>query len=245
MPVKACQTKILVDQFDFSGDTNGVSIEAQVKQIDYAVLQNCQQLRIPGNPSASFEHNGYWSGIGAGKLEAELNTRLGIETQCKAAIVLGTGLAVPVAYVLNSTYNQQLKYMAPVENLLQINGMWPAGNEKMYRGYQVLPPTSISATGAQVGIDFGAAGAAGGKAWLQVQSKVGTITNATIKVQSDTVSNHASTADEGTFTFSGVGLFQIDLSGTVNRYVRLNCTSLGGATSFVVLGIVALSGLTY
>jgi hypothetical protein len=245
MPVKACQTKILVDQFDFSGDTNGVSIDAQVKQIEYAVLQSCQQLRIPGNPSASFEHNGYWSGPGAGALEYELNARLGIEAQCKAGIVLDTGAAIPVAYVLNSTYNQQLKYMAPIEGLLQINGMWPAGNDKMVRGYQVHYGL-VNATGALSTVDFGAAAtAAGSKAFLFVQAKVGTITAGAVKVQSSAASNFSSPTDRGTFTFSGLGAFEVDLSGTLGRYVRMNVTDLGGATSFTILGVVCSFGKTF
>ena len=69
--------------------------------------------------------------------------------------------------------------------------------------------------------------------------------NATITVQSDDNTGFATPATEGTFTFSAVGGQEIALSGAVDRYVRLNATSLGGATNYTVVGVIALSGITY
>lgn len=245
MPIKGYNSKILLDQYDLSGATNGWTLNTEVKSLDHAVLQNAGQLRLPGLAMASVEHHGYYNGPSASNLEYELNTRLGSSSTIRLAVIAGTGQTTPVAYVLNSTWNQQLKYKAVTEGLLEIDGNWPVGSEKMVRGYVVVSATTVSATGAIANIDFGAGGTAGGKAFLQVQTITGSATNATIKVQSDTDSGFATVADEGTFTFSAVGMYQIDLSGTVDRYVRLNCTSKGGATSFLVIGIVALSGVTY
>ena len=245
MPIKACQSKILIDQWDFSGATNGFTVNMEAKSLDYAVLQNCAQLRLPGLPMANIEHNGYFTGPNAGDMEYEMNARLASVSTIRLACILGTSAAIPVAFVMNSTFNQQLKYKAHVEGLLEIAGNWPAGNEKLVRGYQVAAAQTVSATGAITGIDFGAAGSAGGKAFLQVQTITGSATNATITVQSDTDPAFGTAALEGTFTFSAVGMYEVDLSGVVNRYVRLNCTSKGGATSFLILGIVAISGVTY
>ena len=49
----------------------------------------------------------------------------------------------------------------------------------------------------------------------------------------------------GTFTFSAKGAYEIALTSTVDRYVRLNCTGLGGATNFTVVGVVGVAGRTY
>ncbi len=244
MPVKSYQARILVDGFDFSNTSNTLKVDTDAQALEYNTFQEPAALSIPGVPKASIEHGGYYNGKAAGTLEAELYTRLGTGAVVVVAVILDTAGAVPVAYVIPSSYNQQLTINAPVKELLTVMGKWPTANGRMYRGYQVARAT-ISATGAVTGIDFGAGGIAGGKAWLFVQAITGTATNATIKVQSDSAADFGSAADEGTFTFSAVGAYEIDLAGTVGRYVRLNCTSKGGATSFLVLAVVALSGVTY
>lgn len=246
MSVKASKARILVDQYDFSLQSSGYSLNTEVKALEYGVLQQgAGQLKVPGNGMGNLEHNGFVATNAAGQIEYELNARLGTETPCKVALILGTNLPIPVAYMFESSFNQQLKIAAPFDNLLTLAGNWPAGDKALVRGYQVAGPQTVSATGALAGIDFGAAGSNGGKAFLQVQSKTGTITNATVKVQSDTSNTFGTAADEGTFTFSGLGMFALDLAGTVNRYVRFNVTSLGGATNFKIIGLVALKGVTY
>ncbi|MFN8493136.1 MAG: hypothetical protein U0350_36370 [Caldilineaceae bacterium] len=246
MSVKASKARILVDQYDFSLQSSGYSLNTEVKALEFATLQQgAGQLKVPGNGMANLEHNGFVATNAAGQIEYELSARLGTETPCKVALILGTNLTVPVAYMFESSFNQQLKVNAPFDNLLTLSGNWAVGDKALVRGYQVAGPQTISATGALVGIDFGAAGSNGGKAFLQVQTITGTASGATIKVQSDTASDFGTAADEGTFTFSAAGMYAIDLSGTVSRYVRLNCTSKGGATSFRILGLVAIKGVTY
>lgn len=243
--IKGADAKILIDQWDLSGQSNGISITGDVKQLEYAVLQGLGMNRLPGLPMASIEHNGYFTAPNAGDLEYEMNARLGSNSGIVAAAILGTSLAVPVAYVLNTTFGQQLKIKGQTDQLITVQGNWPAKADKLVRGYQVYFGT-LSTTGATPTVDFGAAATgAGSKAWLFVQAITGTATSATVKVQSSTASNFSSPTDRGTFTFSAVGANYLALSGTLDRYVRLNCTSLGGATNFTVLGVVASYGLTF
>lgn len=244
MAIPAWQTKILLDGYDFSGQTNGVTIDIPVGVLEYGVLQQGSMSKIPSYPMPSVTHNGFYDGPSSGQLFDYLDDKLGSANDVTVGVILGTSETIPVGYVLPTSFGQQLKIAAPHNQLITLNGNWPAGQDKLYRGYQVQYGT-ISATGAQTGIDFGAAGSAGGKAWLFVQAISGTATNAAIKIQSDSDNAFGTAADEGTFTFSAVGAYEIALSGTVNRYVRLNCTSKGGATSFVILCVAALSGVTY
>ena len=67
---------------------------------------------------------------------------------------------------------------------------------------------------------------------MHVSAIGGTATSATIDVESSI--DNLSFASEGTFTFSAVGGFTLALSGTVNRYLRINLTSMGGATSITL-----------
>lgn len=246
MAVLGFNTKILVDEFDFSGTTNGVLLSTDTSVIEYMVLQNNGVLKLPNLVSPAIEHRGYYNGPDAGDIEYELNARLGSANDVIVGVVVGTNLAAPVGYVLPSTFNQQLRIETPIENLISVNGNWPGGTSRIYRGLQAALGDTVDATGAVAGnVDFGAAGAAGGRAWIFVQDIGGTATDATIEVQSDSDSGFGTVANEGTFTFSDVGAYQISLSGTVGRYVRANLTSLGGADDITFLMIVALSGVSY
>src|SRR3954471_23495366 len=108
MPVKAYQSKILVDQFDFSGSSMGWTINNEVKSLDHTVFQNAGQLRLPGLPMATIEHQGYVTTPAAGELEYELNALLGSTSTIRTAVIVDTSATIPVAFVLNSTFNQQL-----------------------------------------------------------------------------------------------------------------------------------------
>jgi hypothetical protein len=78
---------------------------------------------------------------------------------------------------------------------------------------------------------------------LFVTTITGSATNADIDVESS-ATQAGVYASEGTLTFSAVGAYAIDLTGTVNRWVRINTTDLGGATSFAVIVAVAVDGVT-
>lgn len=250
MAVKGYQTRILVDGYDFSGVSNVAQMACAVGALEYSVFQTAGVLRLPGAAAATLEHRGYYNGKVDGTLEKELYDRLGTTDAVYTTLVLDTAGAIPVAYTLANTWNGQLTLAAPVKELLTVAGQWQGADRRMYRGYQLYRGT-ISATGAQDYIDFGAAGAVGGVAHLHVTAVVGTATNATITVQCDDNTGFTSPTTLGTFTFSGnatTGLQALQLSlgaGVVDRYVRINCTSLGGATSFTVAAVAGVSGVTY
>jgi hypothetical protein len=176
-----------------------------------------------------------------------LYTYLGSTTGVHVATIYDTSGTIPFAYVQDMAFNQRLAINSQVGNLITVAGNWPtlkSSGARMYRGYQVGTGT-VTGTGAVTGIDMGAAGTAGGKLFVFITSITGTATNASIKLQSDTNSDHSTTADEGTATFSAVGCQEVTLSGTVNRYQRMNVVGLGGATNFTFYAISCISGVTY
>lgn len=247
MTVKGCKTRILVGGVDLSGDTNTVGVNIQGRTIEYGVLQDCDVRRLALSPQGSIEHSGYYTGPTAGKLEADLYTYLGSTTGVHVGVIYDTSGSIPFAYVQDTAFNSRLAINAQVGQLITVAGMWPtlkSSGARMYRGYQVGSGT-VSSTGAVTGIDLGAAGTAGGKLFVFITAITGTATNAAIKLQSDTDPAHGTTADEGTATFSAVGCQEVTLSGTVNRYQRMNCTSLGGATDFTFYAISCISAVTY
>lgn len=245
--IKACNTRIIVGGVDLSGDTNTVGINIQGRNLEYGVLQDCDTRRLPLPPAGSIEHNGYYTGPSAGTIDATLRSYLADTTGVHVGVIYDTAATIPFAYVQDLAYNSRYNATAQTGQLLTLSGNWPtltgSGNQ-LIRGYQVFGGT-ISATGGTTGIDFGVDGTAGGRAYIFVTSITGTATSATIDIESDDNSGFATPASEGTATFSAVGCQEVALSGTVEQHVRLNATSMGGATDFTVYGIVALSGVTY
>jgi len=241
MATKGVHTKLLVDEFDFSGDTAGFQVAVSMTEEECTTLGSQAAEYEPILPGLKIEHNGYVSGVDdPGTLEAELASRLGVPGSFVAAL-FGTHEAACPAYV-QETFGAQMSIQAPATSLITLNGTWGMGRGG-YRGIRIFSGT-ISATGAQAAVDLGSAGSAGGKAFLFVQGITGSATNAAISVQSATAQAGTS-ADEGTFTFSALGAYAVNLSGTVNRWLRLNATSLGGATNLTVVGIACVRGVTY
>jgi hypothetical protein len=244
MASKACNAKFLLDGYDMSGQSSGASIALDATSIDYDQMDTCVALKIPTAPATVFDHNGYYTDKTAGYLEKETYDRLGATADNYIGYIPDSSLTVAPAYVIDNTFASVLKMEAPVKGLLTVTGQWPTGDNATARGYVVYTGT-ISATGVKTYVDFGAAGAAGGRAFLFVRAITGTATNATVVVESCATSG--GTYDvEGTFTFSTAvpNAYAIDLSGTVNRYIHINTTSKGGATSFDVTVIVAVTGVT-
>jgi hypothetical protein len=243
MAVRGYAVKMLVDEFDLSGQSNRVSIDASVAPLEAPVFQNPAVEITPGQASAAIEHGGYFIGANAGQLERVFYDRLGSSVAAYVGVLLGTDQPIVVGYVQDATWAQQLKIDTPVKEVITLSGNWPFTGGGLKRGY-LLYDGAISATGAKPGIDFGAAGAAGGVAYLFVPSITGTATSATVTVQSDSDSGFGTAATEGTFTFSAVGVVKIALSGVIGRYLRINTTSLGGATAFSVAAVAGVSGVT-
>lgn len=239
--IKGTLARLLVDKFDFSTDTAGLTMTAGNTEGDSTTLQATAMTAEPILPNMKIEHNGYITGVSsAGTLENELNSRLGVAGSYIATL-FGTDVAACPAYVLDGTFGANMKMAAPAAGLMTLDGAWGEGRGG-HRGYRVFSGV-ISATGSQTPIDIGAAGSNGGEAYLFVQAITGSATNAVIKIQSATTSG-GTYADEATFTFSAAGGFKQLMTGTVNEFLKLNCTSLGGATDFTVVLIACVKGVT-
>jgi hypothetical protein len=48
----------------------------------------------------------------------------------------------------------------------------------------------------------------------------------------------------GTFTLTAVGAYEINFTGTVNRWLRLAITSMGGATALDMMACACVRGVT-
>jgi hypothetical protein len=240
MPIKAYNTRLLVDEFDFSGDTKGVTLSFAVSTLEANTLQSAAAKRIAGPVDGTLECQGYWAGGDAGLLDNEVYDRLGSETGCVVSVLFDTRAVGNPGYTQRTTWGQQMKIDSPVDNLITLDSTWQDNTD---RGYFVADGV-VDATGGQTVVDFLAAGTLGGWAVLHVTAITGTATGAEFDVESSTT-NFGTATTHGTFTVSDTGGYLLTWTGdSVGRYVRLNCTDLGGATDITVHAIVGVTGVT-
>jgi hypothetical protein len=241
MAVKGTLARLLVDQWDFSCETSGIDLTLAMNEEDVTSLCDTAAVNAPTLTGIKIAHNGYIQQVKTpGYIEQELYNRMGVQGVYVAALF---GIDVPdcPAYILDNTFGANMEILAPAKGILTLNGAWGEGDGG-HRGIRAYDAVA-SATGPQTAIDLGAAGVAGGEAFLFVQAITGAAANATIQVQSSTTSGGTYTT-LGTFTISGVGSFEVDFTGAVNRWVRLNVTSLGGATGLDMVAVVCVHGVT-
>lgn len=235
---------ILVDEFDFSTDSSGGAIDIPVEVQEASTLQMTALSQVPTVPGmAKLTHNGYYSGVGAGKIEQEMYARFGSATPAYVAVLLDTTALVNPCYVFAGSWGSQLNIKMPAKELITLEGEWVANPVR--RGYS-LQNGQIAAVATQTAQDFGAAGAAGCTAYLFVRAIAGASTGITVQLQGATALAFGTPVTLGTWTnFSTVGCKVLAVaSGTVHRYLRLNVTGLGGATSFTACAVVCVPGVT-
>jgi hypothetical protein len=245
-PVRAKNSRVLVDGYEVTGQTSGIIIDGQVGVLEWMVLQATAVEKEPNFATIVMTHNGYFFGPTAGYLYEELADRIESNDPTVVTAILGTQYPAPIAYVIPTSFAQQLRIDAPIANLMTVTGNWPVGTERAYRGY-VAYYGSISATGAKTAIDLGAAGTAGGKAWLHLIGVTGSLSGAVdIDLESDTTNSFSGAETvEATFTNAARGVQAQALSGNIGRYARINTVGLGGATALQVAVIVAVNGVHY
>lgn len=243
-PVKGTSSAIIVDEFIFSGATSRAEVQLSLDELDSTNLDSSAMEYIPGLKTMSISQNGYFTGGDANGIADELHDRLGVAGVIVTYLPLKNTNGSP-AYVIPNAFNSNLPISADAPSIITMNGQWSA-SEGGKRGLLIAYNLELDATGNETAIDFGSAGSAGGAAYLHVHSidddEDGASTDTILKVQSS--SDNTTFADEATFTFSATGGFSAALSGTVNRYVRLSTTDLGGATSLKVTLIVVIDNVT-
>jgi len=243
MPVKGTKTRVLVDAWDFSGQSNSVSVNIASSTEDVTPFQADAAETMPGETTGTITQGGYFNDVGAGYLEQELAAIIENEDEVYVGVMFGTDDAGCATYISKLASLGEMEIDAPVSGMITVSGTWTKG-EGMTRG-KALAQNAVTGTGALTGVDFGAAGAAGGSAYLWVTGITGNATNATVTVQGSTTVGFASPVTLGTFTFSEEGGYTVSLgTGTVQRYLRLNVTSMGGSTGLTLRAAAVVNGVT-
>jgi len=244
MAVAARHTRFLLNQFDFSGDSNSLSVNLTVAPLQSTGFQATAETYVAGLNTSGISQSGHYSGKGAGLIEQEINALLGTATPVYVAALFGTNVAACPAHVTAQTWGQQVTIDMPVDNLITIASEWPASGG-FIRGLRLtsVATQTVSGIGALASVDFGAQGVAGGFGYIFTQTLTGGA-SPVIDIESSATEGGVYVS-EGTATPAAVGVTAVTLTGTVDRWVRLNVTSMGTASSFVIVGIVGLLGVSY
>ena len=241
--IKGTNTRVLVGGYLLSSQTNSSSIQATLERVETTPFEASGKEYVTLPPSAQVDLGGYVTFDTAGGGTYENRLRSAIDTADTVGIVhYITALAGSPGYVLPGAYTSNMQIQSPVAGVMTLSGSY-ISDTGLRRGICIYSGT-ISATGETTSVDLGAAGSAGGFAHLFVTTETGTGSSADIDIESSATEG-GTYASEGTFTFSAVGQASVTLSGTVNRWLRLNCTDLGGATSWYVTCIACVAGVTY
>ena len=241
--IKGINTRILVGGYLLSSQTNSTNMQATNNSVETTPFEATAKEYVTLPPDANIDLNGYLTFDTATDATFEKRLHASLTTADTVGLIYyNTAVAGSPAYVMPSAYTDNMQIQAPVAGVVTVNGSYTSA-VGVRRGICVYSGT-VSATGTTTAIDIGAAGSAGGYAYLFVTTETGTGTNADIDLESSATSG-GTYASEGTFTFSGVSAASVTLSGTVNRWLRLNTTDLGGATSWYVTCIACVSGVTY
>ncbi|TXH41095.1 MAG: hypothetical protein E6Q97_38345 [Desulfurellales bacterium] len=235
---------MLIDEFDFSTDMMGGSLNMPVEMVETPALQMSALGKLPLMAGmAKLEFSGYYSGYDAGDIHRELSDRIHAGTLSYAATLFDTTALGNPANVLVSAWQDNAKINLAAKNLITLDGSFTAN--PLRSGYTIA--NQLMTAAAQTGVDMGAAGANGCTAYLFVRAITGSPTAITVQLQGSTVVGFSSPVTLGTWTgFSTVGckVLTVAPGTTIQRYLRLNVTALGGATNFTACAIVCVPGVT-
>ena len=241
--MKGRYTRIFLDEWDISAASMNVDIETAVTSEDATTFQADGREVVAMTASTKIVIKGFFvTADGDGDLENEFQASLDTPVTLGVMLAESTADAGAPVYVLVGTSPENIKIGAPAAGLLTVDGTFTDGTTGKRRGL-LLWRGAITTTGTKTAIDTGAAGAAGGDVYVFVQSITGTATDAAIAVESATTQG-GSYSTEATQQFSAVGAFAAAMTGTVNRWLIINTTSMGGATAFTVAVVACVDGVT-
>lgn len=241
--IKGINTRVLVGGYLLSSQTNSATVQASNNSIETTPFEATGKQYVVLPPDGNIDIGGYMTFDTSNGATFEKRLHTSLTTADNVGIIYyNTAVAGSPGYVLPGAYTDNLQIQSPVAGVVTVSGSYTS-TTGLRRGVCIYSGT-ISATGTTTAVDIGAAGSAGGYAYLFITTETGTGTGAEIDIESATTAG-GTYSSEGTFTFDGIGVQSATLSGTVNQWLRLNCTDLGGATSWVVTCIACVDGVTY
>lgn len=187
---------------------------------------------ILGQADAMATINGFFD-KSTGSTHAALSSLASGQTEIIVTMAWGDNATPTIGDYASSLAATQSQYNAPANKaeIISVEAAFKSIGEAADFGLLIADVSGASATGSTTSIDNGASSSNGGVGYLHLTG-VSASDTFTGKIQHST--NDSTWADLITFTLDGsaIGAERIEVSGTVNRYIRFNYTLGGSAISF-------------
>lgn len=233
MPINANSTTVLYDNFALQAYLRSVTPTASVAMLDTTTLNDSSLNYQPGLRTLGITMNGLFdSATGAGTLLNDITGNFGA-TSPTATTVSPAGFAAGNPAWLLPANTMDYQVSSTVADLVPFTLTLGAGNQAGY-GICLTALAALSATGNGTSQDNSASSANGAVAHLHITAVSGTTPSMTAKIQHST--NNSTWTDLATFSAAtAVGSQTLQITGTVNRYVRASYTITGTTPSFTTL----------
>ncbi len=208
-------TKILVGDTDLSGYFSSVSLPTEVSTSDVTGFGKTHHCHIPILRDGTVSLGGFWDGS-VGAVDEELAVTM---ASTPNVVTIGlAGLTVAERVRLVSGLKTNYEPSGEVDGVVEISAEIQAAAGGVESGISLHALAPESATSNGTSVDNGAATTNGGVAHLHITAHTGVSTLQVI-VQHST--DNVTFADLATFTTaSGVTSQRVEVTGTVNRYLR-------------------------
>lgn len=233
MPVFSNSTTIAYDELALAAYVRSVTPTLGFQQYDATTLADSSQKFTAGLRENNVTIEGLFdSTTGAGTLFTELTANAGSDTAVPTTIAPAGFSAGASAYLLPAkTVNLALS--STVSDLVPFTLTLGAGGNGGF-GTCLTGLAALTASGNSTSQDDTASSSNGLLAHLHITAVSGTTPSMTVTIEHST--NNSTWATLGSFSAAtAIGSQILNVSGTVNRYVRAACTISGTTPSFTTL----------
>lgn len=222
-------TKVLVADVDLSTYFNSISLPAEVETADTTGFGKLAHCYISTLKDGTLSLGGFWDGA-VDAVDEELAAALG-STTARAVTVGLAGLALGDIAKLMSSLKTSYETSGEVAGVVEISAEAQSAGDGMESGVALHALTAETLTGNGTAVDGAASSANGGVGHLHVTAASGAVPTLAVKIQHS--ADNVTFADLITFTGATTRTSQrIEVTGTVNRYVRAVRTIGGSSPSF-------------
>lgn len=218
---------VFINGYEVSDHLSSVTVSGEADVAEVSTLGSSDKAYIAGMKDATVSAEGYYAGNST-SIDSEMSTNLGTTTTWTT--VMEADAIGAIAYgvrAVETTYEVGAEIGGATA--ISIEGQVTGGREA---GRVLHPHGSETSTGTTSGLDNGASTADGAAAYLQVTAASGTTPTLDVKVQHS--SDGSTYADLITFTqVTAANAYErVAVTGTVNRYLRVEFTIGGTSPDF-------------
>lgn len=233
--------KLFINHIPIYSNTSSFTEQSNVGVINYNVLKNSANLKIPSFADKTLNVNGYWTNYDIRTME--YLTQENLSTQITEVTTMIESVP-PVGTCFVNSFPSNFSVNTPFDNLINIQATWVKASDIICGWFSANEVVKSSTGVINTYLDFLSSHTNGGKAVIIVSAITGTATDATILIQSDDNTSFSSPTTEATLEFDAVGVYVVNLDSTLDRYIRANLTSLGGSTNVTVTVLISVNGVT-